>query len=61
MKKICLFVDPSLAGERIDKYLALELADYSRSFLQKQLKEGNVTVGDQPVKSSYQLSEDEEI
>lgn len=61
MKKICLFVDPSLAGERIDKYLALELADYSRSFLQKQLKEGNVTVGDRPVKSSYQLSEDEEI
>ena len=53
--------DPSQAGERIDKYLALELDGYSRSFLQKQLKDGNVTVGDKPVKSSYQLAEDDEI
>ena len=61
MKKICLSADASQTGERIDKYLALELDGYSRSFLQKQLKEGNVTVGDKPVKSSYQLSEDDEI
>lgn len=61
MKRICLLADPSQAGERIDKYLALELDGYSRSFLQKQLKDGNVTVGDKPVKSSYQLAEDDEI
>ena len=57
MKRICLLADPSQAGERIDKYLALELDGYSRSFLQKQLKDGNVTVGDKPVKSSYQLAD----
>ena len=44
MKKICLQADASQMGERIDKYLAGELCDYSRSFLQKQLKDGNVTV-----------------
>ena len=50
-----------MAQIRIDKYLAVELSDYSRSFLQKQLKEGNVTIGEKAVKSSYQLSEEEEI
>ena len=61
MKKLCLQADASAEGQRIDKYLAVELSDYSRSFLQKQLKEGNVTIGEKAVKSSYQLSEEEEI
>lgn len=61
MKKLCLQADLSGAGERIDKYLASELSDYSRSFLQKQLKDGNVTIDGIPVKSSYVLSLDEEI
>ena len=61
MKKICLTVDCNGAGERIDKYLASELEDYSRSFLQKQLKDKNVCIQEKPVKASYVLSEDEEI
>ena len=61
MKKLCLQADASAEGQRIDKYLAVELSDYSRSFLQKQLKEGNVKIGEKTVKSSYQLSEEEEI
>ena len=61
MKKLCLQADASAEGQRIDKYLAVELSDYSRSFLQKQLKDGNVTIGEKAVKSSYQLSEEEEI
>lgn len=61
MKKLCLQADLAGDGERIDKFLALELSDYSRSFLQKQLKEGNVTIGGKPVKASYILSQDEEI
>ena len=51
MKKLCLQADASAEGQRIDKYLAVELSDYSRSFLQKQLKEGNVTIGEKAVKS----------
>ena len=42
MKRICLQTDPSWAGERIDKFLAEVMEDYSRSFLQKQFKEGNI-------------------
>lgn len=61
MKKLCLQADASAQGQRIDKYLAMELSDYSRSFLQKQLKEGNVTIAEKAVKSSYLLSEDDEI
>ena len=61
MKKLCLQADASAEGQRIDKYLAVELSDYSRSFLQKQLKEGNVKIGEKTVKSSYHLSEEEEI
>lgn len=61
MKKICMQAEAAYAGERIDKYLAEVMNDYSRSFLQKQLKESNVTVGGKPVKASYKLSEDDEI
>ena len=61
MKQICLQAEAAYEGERIDKYLAEVMNDYSRSFLQKQLKEGNVTVGQKPVKASYKLAEDDEI
>ena len=37
MKQLCLQVDSAYAGERIDKYLAEVMNDYSRSFLQNVL------------------------
>ncbi len=43
------------AGERIDRFLADELSDRSRSFLQKLIKEQDVKVNDKPVKTSYRL------
>ena len=43
------------AGERIDKFLAGELSDLSRSYIQKLLKEGMVTVGEKPLKANYKL------
>ena len=61
MKKICMQAEAAYAGERIDKYLAEVMNDYSRSFLQKQLKDGNVTVNEKPVKASYKITEDDEI
>lgn len=42
-------------GERIDRYLAEEFEDRSRSYLQKLIKEGYVKVNDKPVKSNYRL------
>ena len=44
MKQICLQADAVCEGERIDKYLAEVMKDYSRSFLQKQFREGNISV-----------------
>ena len=45
------------ADLRIDKYLAGELNDYSRSFLQKCFKEKNVLVNGNEVKANYILRE----
>ena len=51
----------SVAGQRIDKYLSGQLADLSRSYLQKLLKDGGVEVNKKPVKSNYKLSEGDQI
>jgi 23S rRNA pseudouridine1911/1915/1917 synthase len=47
---------PDNDGDRIDKFLAEELDDYSRSFIQKMIKDGNVSVNGGLVKSNYRLS-----
>ncbi len=61
MKQLCLQVDAAYAGERVDKYLAEVMNDYSRSFLQKQLKEGNVSVNEKQAKASLKVAEDDEV
>ena len=43
-------------GERIDRYLSVELEDRSRSYIQKLIKENHVTVNQKPVKANYRLS-----
>lgn len=45
------------AGERIDRYLADECEDLSRSYLQKLLKNESILVKQKPVKANYKLSE----
>jgi 23S rRNA pseudouridine1911/1915/1917 synthase len=47
---------PDNDGDRIDKFLAEELEGYSRSFIQKMIKDGNVSVNGGLVKSNYRLS-----
>lgn len=42
-------------SERIDKYLALQLPEQSRSYLQKLVKEEAVTVNGKKVKSNYKV------
>ena len=61
MKQLCLQADAAYVGVRIDKYLAEVMSDYSRSFLQRQLKDGNVTVNGKQAKASYKITEDDEI
>lgn len=44
------------AGERIDKYLAAQLPEMSRSYIQKLLKDGLVQANGQPLKANYRIS-----
>lgn len=48
-------------GERIDKYLSQELPDYSRSFMQKIIKDGGVLINGKQAKSNYRLSAGDEL
>ena len=47
-----LEVSPEDAGVRVDKYLAEQLPDITRSYLQKLLKDGSVEMNGKPVKAS---------
>jgi 23S rRNA pseudouridine1911/1915/1917 synthase len=47
--------------ERVDKFLAGELTDLSRSYIQKLLKEDRVLLAGKPVKANYKLKEEDEI
>lgn len=46
---------------RLDKYLAVTLQDYTRSFLQKQIEEGWVEVNGKKANGKYKVKKDDEI
>ena len=48
-------------GERIDRYLATECPGFTRSYLQKLIKEGQILVNDAPVKVSYPVKAGDSI
>ena len=48
-------LEDEFVGIRIDKYLNEINEDYTRSFVQKMIEEGNVTVNGKTVKASYKL------
>lgn len=50
-----LSVSEEWEGTRADKYLAEQMSGYTRSFLQKILKENGVCLGGRPVKSNYKV------
>ncbi len=49
-------IEEALAGERIDKFLSDSLPHVSRSYIQKLIKDGQVTVNQKTVKSNYKLN-----
>ena len=49
------------SGERIDRFLSGDLEGLSRSYIQKLLKEGGITVDGKAVKSNYKLNAGDEI
>lgn len=54
-------IDSENVGERIDKYLSKLNEDYTRSYIQKLLEDGKISVNGQVVKASYKLKLDDEI
>ncbi len=56
-----IFITEELSGDRIDKFLAEQCEELSRSFIQKLLKSGEVYVGQKPVKASYKVTEGDMI
>lgn len=61
-KKILqLEVRKQYQGRRLDKYLAARLQEYSRSFLQRLIKDGAVRVDGRPAKASYLIKKGDSI
>ncbi|MBT4855635.1 RluA family pseudouridine synthase [bacterium] len=55
-------IEESAVNQRIDAFLSEKLAAYSRSFLQKLIKDGCVTVNDKAIKKpSYPLEEGDRV
>lgn len=61
LKQLYFKADDAWESERLDKYLAKQCEDLSRSYIQKLLKEGHVLVNGLPAKSSYRLTAQDEI
>ena len=56
METYHLPINEELKGTRLDKALSDYLDGVSRSYLQKLIKEGYVTVNDRPEKASFKLN-----
>jgi len=49
------------AGQRLDKFLVENLSDFSRSQIQKLIKQGNVVVNEGKIPSHYKLKEGDRV
>lgn len=61
MEKSFFIVSIEEAGSRLDQYLAETIGTSSRSFIQKNIKNGNVKVNSVEKKPSYIVQEDDEV
>lgn len=61
MEEMCFEITEELEDERIDKCLSELIDTLSRSFIQKLIKDGAVTVNGQPVKGSYRVRLDDRV
>ena len=49
------------SGIRIDRFLSEQLPEHSRSYIQKLIKDGQISIGGKAVKSNYKIAGTEEI
>ncbi len=60
-ERYCYTVTGDYEGMRLDQFLAGELKDHSRSYIQKLIREGRARVNDRSVKPSARISADDQI
>src|SRR3990172_138159 len=61
LKELTFEIKKTHEDKRIDRYLASRLPDYSRTFVQKLIKEGAVLVNGHIVKNSYDIQKGDSI
>lgn len=61
MNEVVFEIVPEMEGERIDKCISSYMEDLSRSYIQKVIKEGNVSVNDLAVKANYKVRIDDKV
>ena len=61
MSNLILSVEEDQEGLRIDKFLSEASDTLSRSYIQKLIQDGNLTVNLKPVKSNYKVKNDDQI
>ncbi|MBO4903804.1 MAG: RluA family pseudouridine synthase [Lachnospiraceae bacterium] len=61
MKEYLLTVEDDYENERIDRYVCMALADFSRSYIQKLIDSGDITACGKTIRSSYRVKPGDEI
>ena len=51
-----LIASGDFSGIRIDKFLSDQFPEFSRSYIQKLIKDGQVTADEKVIKSNYKIS-----
>ena len=60
-KEILIIADEAGEGVRIDKFIATQNEELSRSYIKKLIEDGMVTVNGRSVKPSFQISDNDSI
>ena len=55
MKEYTLIVEEDYENDRVDRYVRSVLADFSRSYIQKLIENHELTINDEPVRSSCRV------
>lgn len=61
MEELEFRVDTTQVNNRIDKVLADQIPEFSRSYIQKLLEDGNITINGKAVRANYKLREGDYI
>lgn len=61
MEQFAYQIGPEEDDERLDKWMSSAIADLSRSYIQKCIKDNQVLINGKPQKASYRLKVDDEV